>query len=82
MLSTNTDFNASFKLTATPVFDIEYLKSALIAGADGNSIFVHTNSSGNKDAFILSGVHLTLISPDVVSHIVNNYSSTRTIINN
>ncbi len=75
------DFNASFELTATPVFDIEYLYSAWIAGADGNSLFVHTNSQGNKDAFNLSGVHLTINSANVVSHIVNNYSTNRTIIN-
>ena len=81
MLGFGSDFNASFELTATPVFDIEYLYTAWIAGADGNSLYVHTNSKGNKSAFIVSGVDITMTNPDVVSHVVNNYSSNRTIIN-
>jgi len=79
--NSESDFNASFELTAMPVFDIEYLYTAWIAGADGNSLFVHTNSKGNKDAFLVSGVHMTMTNPEVVSHVVNNYSSARTIVN-
>ena len=75
------DFSASFELNAVPVYDVEYLYSAWIAGNDGNSLFVHTNSKGNKDAFLVSGVHLTFNSPNVVSHVVNYYTSNRSMIN-
>jgi hypothetical protein len=75
------NFDASFELTATPVLDIEYLYTAWIAGADGNSLYVHTNSKGNKDAFMVSGVHLTRNDASIVSHVVNNYTSNRTILN-
>lgn len=75
------DFSASFELTATPVYDIEYLYSTWIAGADGNSLYVHTNSKGNKDAFLISGVYLNPTDANVVSHQVNYYSSNRTMIN-
>ncbi|MFZ4582914.1 MAG: hypothetical protein ACOYM7_09715, partial [Paludibacter sp.] len=81
MVGWGTDFSASFELTATPVFDIEYLYTAWIAGADGNSLYVHSNSKGNKDAFMVSGVHLTRNDASIVSHVVNNYTSNRTILN-
>lgn len=79
--SGESDFNASFELSATPVFDIEYLYTAWIAGNDGNDLYVHTNSKGKKDAFMVTGVHLTFSNSDVVSHVVNHYSSYRTMIN-
>lgn len=79
--SAGNDFNASFELNALPVLDIEYLYTAWIAGDDGNSLYVHTNSGGEKDAFLVSGVHLTMNSPNVVSHVVNYYSSNRSMTN-
>lgn len=79
MVSWSNDFSASFELTAMPVFDIEYVYTGWIAGADGNSLYVHTNSKGNKDAFLVSGVHLNFTSPNVVSHVVNYYSSSRSM---
>jgi len=80
MVSWSTDFSASFELTAMPVFDIEYLYTGWIAGADGNSLYVHTNSKGNKDAFLVSGVHLNFTNPNVVSHEVHYYSSNRSMV--
>ena len=81
VVSWDTDFSASFELKAMPVYDIEYLYTAWIAGDDGNSLYVHTNSKGNKDAFLVSGVHLNTSSVNVVRHIINYYSSNRTMIN-
>lgn len=79
--SSTSNFSASFELTATPVYDIEYLYSTWIAGSDGNSLYIHTNSKGLKDAFLISGVYLNQNDANVVSHILHNYSSSRTMIN-
>ena len=81
LLSLNADFNASFELKATPVIDIESLYTAWIAGNDGSNLYVHYNSKGNKDAFLVEGIHVNGTSDNMVYHNVYNYSSYKTILN-
>jgi len=79
--SWNTDFEASFELTATPVFDIQNLIGGWVAGNDGDNLFVHTFSQNAKYGFVISGVHKAPIRSTIVSHTVNYYSSHRSEIN-
>ncbi len=75
-----TDFDVSMELTATPVYDIEYLYSGWIAGAYGNNLFVHTYSKNKQYAYLLSGIHLSGSGQNEVSHDINYYSSSRSEI--
>jgi Leucine-rich repeat (LRR) protein len=79
--SSSDNFNASFELTATPVYDIENLVGGWVAGNNGNNLFVHTFSQNAKYGFVISGVQKAPIRSTLVSHTVNYYSSHRSEIN-
>jgi hypothetical protein len=73
------DFNASFELTAMPVFDIQSLYTGFIAGKNGTDLNV-VNFSPGPWSFILPGVHIrpySVSSGNLIYHNINYYSSDR-----
>lgn len=80
MVGVFSDFDAEFELKAFPVYDIEYLTSAWIAGDNGNSLMIHNYSNGGKDGFVIPGVYLTFSNPNVAYHTVNHYSSNKSSV--
>jgi len=81
--SSSDDFEASFELTATPVFDIQNLINGWVAGNNGDNLFVHTFSQNTRYGFVISGIYYnkTPNNPDIVSYTVNYFNSNRSEIN-
>ncbi|MBP8944648.1 MAG: C10 family peptidase [Paludibacteraceae bacterium] len=77
--SSGDNFNASFELTATPVYDIENLYTGWIAGKNGTDLNVVNFSPGHW-SFILPGVRIRPYSVsygNLIYHNINYYSSDR-----
>jgi len=73
-----TTFNASFEITATPLYDITSLLSAYVE-SKSKGIFIHNYSGNSKNAFILSGAPLKMSNQDLTYYNINSYSSAKSI---
>lgn len=74
-----TTFNASFELTATPVYDITSLLSAYVE-SKSKGIFINNFTGNVKNAFVLSGAQLKMSNPDLTYHKISAYNSTKTLL--
>lgn len=71
-----TTFNASFELTATPVYDITSLLSAYVE-SKSKGIFINNFTGNVKNAFVLSGAQLKMSNPNLTYHNINTYNTTK-----
>ncbi len=74
-----TTFNASFELTATPVYDVTSLLTAYLE-SKSKGLFINNFSGNSKRAFLLSGAHLKVSTPNLTYHTINSYSSSKTLL--